>query len=255
MNKFLTFAGTQPVYLGDVDFLQNAARAAFTQLARALMNSGSNSMNAILQGVDITRIRLTKRVSYSAGVVVINGEILPVAGGTITAEPSDVLYFHVVSALSGERTFKDQSVHQCYDTRSVVINNVSTDGIAVDSVGRLNRSDDDVYIDSDGSGIALSGKLIRKNGFWFVEFKLSAVEGNDPEGHLSFDVSAAHRDMFTSVDFAALAQLYSGGVFSIHQVIVSIVPTSGRTININIAALSGTSMIGSGTNGFLIPLF
>ncbi len=254
MNKFLTFAGTQPVYLGDVDFLQNAAGAAFTQLARALMNSGSDSMNAILQGVDITRIS-NSNVSYSAGIVVINGEILPVVGETIAAEPSDVLYFHVVSALSGERTFKDQSVHQCYDTRSVVINTVSTDGIAVDSVGRLNQSDDDVYIDSNGAGIALSGKLIRKNGFWFVEFNLSAVEGDDPEGHLSFDVSEAHRDMFTSVDFAALAQLYSGGDFSIHQVIVSIVPTSGRTININIAALPGTSMIGSGTNGFLIPLF
>ena len=249
MNKFLTFAGTQPVYLGDIDFVQNAAGAAFTQLARALMNSVSDSMNAILQGVDITRIS-NSEVSYSAGVVVINGEILPVAGETISAGVSDELYFHVVSVLSGDRTFKDGNTHECYDTRSAVLNTVSSGGVALSSVERFQVNDDAVYTDGNGEGIAVSGKLIRKNGFWFIEFSLSEIEGGSMDGSLSFSVSDADRATLDGIKFPAQIIL---GDDTIHPAIVQIVLAPYQVI-VTITDMSAEGYTGTGTNRILIPI-
>ena len=111
MNRFLTFTGVQPVFLGDVDFMQDAAANGFKQLARALMGSGDEAMNAILQGVKITSAA-GNLYSWTAGVVVLNGELLPIAAGSVNAIDRDHLYFHVVSTLSGERTFEDQETHE-----------------------------------------------------------------------------------------------------------------------------------------------
>ena len=36
MNKFLTFPGKQPVYLGDIDFMQSAVGSAFENLMKAI---------------------------------------------------------------------------------------------------------------------------------------------------------------------------------------------------------------------------
>ena len=249
MNKFLTFAGTQPVYLGDIDFVQNAAGAAFTQLARALMNSVSDSMNAILQGVDITRIS-NSEVSYSAGVVVINGEILPVAGETISSGVSDELYFHVVSVLSGDRTFKDGNTHECYDTRSAVLNTVSSGGVALSSVERFQVNDDAVYTDGNGEGIAVSGKLIRKNGFWFAEFALSEIEGGSMDGSLSFSVSDADRATLEGIKFPAQIIL---GDDTIHPAIVQIVLAPYQVV-VTITDMSAEGYTGTGTNRILIPI-
>jgi len=213
MNKLLTYAGVMPVFLGDINFMQNAAADAFKQLARALMNSGSDSVNAILQGVEITSGG--QDVEWSAGIVVLNGEILPVAAGGVTAQGPNELYFHVNSVLSGERTFKDGNSHDCYDTRTAVINTDSTDGIAFDSLERLHEEvvvDDHVYAGDRMSGSVTSGNLIRKSGLWMMDVNISLPNDYAPYGGIGtvlFDLSAAHFDQIENAQFLVNLILYN----------------------------------------------
>lgn len=124
MNKFLTFQGQQPLYLGDVDFASQAIRDAFKLVLRGL--TGSDSANAILRGVaPSTR---SSSVSFSAGVVSIDGEILPVdASLPISGTLSDTFYLRIKSTYGGSRTFKDGETHSCWETRSVEVTKDVTD--------------------------------------------------------------------------------------------------------------------------------
>ena len=177
MNKLLTYAGTQPFYLGDIDFMQNAAAGMFKSLAKALMNMPSDTMNAILQGVDITYPE-AGTIAWSDGVVVLNGEILPVAAGTITGGVDDTLYFHLVSVLSGGRTFKNLDVHDCYDTRSAVLSLTSTDGVAYSSMQRLhNYNEEREYEGVNIVGNITAAVLKAKNGFFFFEGSFDCNNG------------------------------------------------------------------------------
>lgn len=186
MNKFLTFAGTQPVYLGDIDFMQNASAAMLTALARALVDSGNDNVNAILQGVNISRTS-SEQAQYTSGIVVLNGEILPVAGGVIASD-NDNFYFHVVYAMSGNRTFKDGVSRDCYETRSVIINTTSSGGINVRNVPRLfHRPDNFGCQGGAATGVIQSGRLYRRNGFWFVYLVLEFAPGEAPySGEITF---------------------------------------------------------------------
>ena len=85
MNKFLTFQGQQPLYLGDVDFASQAIRDAFKMVLQGL--TGSSDANAILRGV-VPDVR-SSTVFFSAGVVSIEGEILPVEASSVTGTLSD----------------------------------------------------------------------------------------------------------------------------------------------------------------------
>lgn len=183
MNKFLTFAGIQPVYLGDIDFMQAAADNAVKQLGRSLMDADSDSFSAILQGVIIRKLS-AEQVQYEDGIVVLNGEILPVTGNTISiSSPSAPIYFHIVSVLSGTRTFKDGVARDCYETRSVIINDVSEGGVAVDSVPRLYHRPKDVRYIYDAPLAALK----RRNDFWF--FELPRYDGFTADSSADFSLT------------------------------------------------------------------
>lgn len=123
MNKFLTFQGQQPLYLGDVDFASQAIRDAFKLVLRGL--TGSDSANAILRGVAPSTRSST--VVFSAGVVSIDGEILPVDVSTISGTLSDTFYLRIKSTYGGSRTFKDGETHSCWETRSVEVTKDVTD--------------------------------------------------------------------------------------------------------------------------------
>ena len=189
MNKLLTFSGAQPIYLGDIDFLQDASAQMETCLARALMGDGSNTLNAILQGVEFSYG--SGLISWTAGVVVLNGEILPIAAGSISGAQGDLIYFHVSSVLSGNRIFKDGESHQCWDTRTATISKTAQGGIPVSSTPR--------YI--------TNASLIRKNGLYFIDLQLtlpSTVEAGSL-GTVDFDgLSASDISAITNVPFYQL---------------------------------------------------
>lgn len=124
MNKFLTYQGQQPLYLGDIDFASEAVRDAFAQLLKGL--TGSDSANAILRGV-VGTIH-NNNVVFSAGIVSIDGEILPVeANAGINGNLSDTFYLRVKSTYGGSRTFLDGETHDCWETRSVEVTKDVTD--------------------------------------------------------------------------------------------------------------------------------
>ena len=123
MNKFLTFQGQQPLYLGDVDFASQAIRDAFKMVLQGL--TGSSEANAILRGVEPSTRSST--VFFSAGVVSIEGEILPVVESAVTGTISDTFYLRINSTLGGSRVFKDGETHSCWETRSVEVTRDVTD--------------------------------------------------------------------------------------------------------------------------------
>ena len=260
MNKFLTYAGTQPVFLGDVDFMQAAVGSAFTQMARALMDSGDNTLNAILQGVEITHPSGTQ-IRWTAGVVVIDGEILPIASGTAVADETSELYFHVSSALSGERTFKDGESHECYDTRSAYIDDDSTDGIAFDSVPRLHEEvvvDDHVYNSVDSSLYLVSGRLVRKSGLWFIDAVFSIPDGVvlSPMGSLTFSgLSVAHRQSIDDIDFPVDTLVTNQTDGSVIQPMFCSVTKNGSTVQVVFMRAGDQAAWGDGRCRALIPIF
>ena len=221
MNKFLTFTGNQPVYLGDIDFMQNAASAAFKQLLRGILNSPSDDgMNAIIQGVEIAYDG-NGTWSWTDGVVVLGGELLPIAAGSISAGTTGELYLHVYSTLSGPRTFKNGQSHDCYDTRTAIINTTSEDGVAVSTIARLQRSADEVYDNNyyiivSGTSRILdsSPRLIRKSGLWFLDIAFSVESEEDPDilvGEIQFmDLRPDHLSQISSTTFSIPVVLCSG---------------------------------------------
>lgn len=112
MNKYLTFPGLQPVYLGDIDFLQESVRSAFMMLLRGLT------------GQDNPRCIIAEATPEKDGVICFDGEILPLkysSGAVIGA-----LVYQIESVYSGERTFKNGETQKCYESRYVIAVSGST---------------------------------------------------------------------------------------------------------------------------------
>lgn len=183
MNKFLTFNGTQPIYLGDIDFMQNAAEQVQNLLVRSLLDAVGATPNAILQGVSFS-YPSAGTIAWTAGIVSIGGEILPIAAGTVSAASVNELYFHVSSVLSGTRTFKDGLSHDCYSTRVAIIDATSEDGVAVSSTPRLHHRPEDVTLTSDiaSGGYITAGQLRRRNELWFLDMAFELPEGTNVIG-------------------------------------------------------------------------
>ena len=142
MNKFLTFPGKQPVYLGDIDFMQTAVGQAFANLLKNI--TGRSDANGILSGVVISY--QNNSATWTAGVVSLGGEILPVAQGVVGGITAG-LYFDIVSATSGGREFGDGNSHDCWETRSAVLTTTETD-YPLSSVPRIDppsQAGADVY--------------------------------------------------------------------------------------------------------------
>lgn len=104
MNKLLTFPGIQPIYLGDIDFLQESVRSAFVQLLVGL--TGESRPTCILK----------RPTSTQDGVICIDGEIMPYkayTGSNILINPSVA----VMSVYSSGRVFKSGESHECHEER------------------------------------------------------------------------------------------------------------------------------------------
>lgn len=202
MNKLLTYAGTQPIYLGDIDFVQNAALDVFKNIAKALMNLPSDTLNAIIQGVELT-YPSSGTVSWTAGVVVLNGEILPIAAGSITVGNDDAIYFHVVSTLSGERTFKDGESRKCYDTRSALISTESTNGIAYETVPRLHlASDDAIYTAFRVTAGITDARIIAKSGIYYLEFSVDTDGSTQRIGEMSISIKKKYGESIPFLNYS-----------------------------------------------------
>ena len=259
MNKLLTYQGAQPVYLGDIDFMQDAAGAGFLMLAKALTGESGDTQNAILQGVEFTRVSSTQ-THVSAGVVLLNGELLPVEEATINVSWRAPLYFHVDSVLSSERTFKDGSSHKCHETRTAFINGTSSDGISLSNVPRIAHVlENHTYTSSAVAGNATEGKLIIKNGIWLMDIKLDIPQDftSPTLGSVSFSgISFEHMNSLEEIAFAAPAVLLMTATIGSYVLAAQITKDAGNnTVAITLFSANGTYPIGAGDVRALVPCF
>lgn len=268
MNRLLTYAGQQPIYLGDIDFLQDSAGSMLTCLARALMNQGSDSLNAILQGVVLSQLTQSE-IRWTAGVVVIDGELLPIPAGTVRGTLGTTpLYFHVEEEQTGTRTFKDGEEHACWATRTATITAESSGGVAVSDVTRLHvESDDATYEGTPSSANITSASLFKKNGFWYIDAHVSLASGSYTEiGSVSFTIlKAAHGAELSQKSFYLPLILQMGtSVGETTTITVSILPVRvsfseyngvSVTMTLSFGATAPTSAGGAGDLKTLLPLF
>ena len=251
MNKLLTYAGIQPIYLGDIDFTQNAVSDALKNIAKALVNLSSDTPDAILQGVEITR-PTSGTLAWSAGVVVLSGEILPIAAGTITADDPSDLYFHVVSVLSGARTFKDGVSRQCYDTRSATLTTESTDGVQLTSLVKLHEIDYAEYSPVSLPAGVSAAKLAYKKGFWGVDISVSSIGTYTLLFNIDTELLSKLPDTFS---YYTTMDLYQTSAWVVEPVRVNLIKADS-TYNLMVQLLFlGDSVSGSGRFLDFIPIF
>lgn len=115
MNRFLTNRGEMPIWLGDIDYMNEAVRDSLIGLAKAI--TGQDDPTCIISGCEVSSTGVT------AGLVMLSGEILPVEASTIVS-PS--YHLEINSTYSGDRTFKDGTVHSAYETRVAVVKSGAT---------------------------------------------------------------------------------------------------------------------------------
>ena len=174
MDKFLTFPGQQPIYLGDIDFMQTAVGAALKNLL--ISYTGNADGSAILAGVEI--IKTETDVSWSEGVLAIGGDIMPVSAGSISGAANSTLYFQVISTLSGSRTMKDGTVRQCWQTKSATIVTSETD-YPVLNFGRAGTGQQASIYKFDNHPLSGYDYAVLANcgGAWIFSFRKTATDG------------------------------------------------------------------------------
>ena len=255
MNKFLTFAGVQPVYLGDIEYMQNAAADIFRELGGALMNQAPSGLNAVLYGVEISH-PAEFQVSWTAGAVIIDGEILPVLAGSLTSstQRSPVLYFHVVSTPGGTRTFKNGVTRDCYATRTATLTESSTGGVYERTVKRLHAEKDMDYDAFWKTSDVTSCKLLQRGGLFFLDFVASIVEGQTSfDARMKFEVTS-EKSLPTGSINTYVGIGYDTGVVPMFLGL-NVRNTSGSVYEITVTTYNTTAASGSARFTGMLPVY
>ncbi len=174
MDKLLTYPGKQPLYLGDIDFMQNAIKAAVANMVKAY--AWEPTGNAILYGCELRR-GASLSLSWSAGIIAINGEILTVEAGVIGQVTT--AYFEIVSSTAGSRVFGDGQTHDCWQYRTATITATPTDYPVSDfrRVIPVDTTQPAIYtFDGIVNNNASYAKLVNCGGAWHLSVKISPPE-------------------------------------------------------------------------------
>ena len=123
MDKFLTYAGLQPIYLGDIDFMSKSVSDTFARVLKPFLR-GADS--AILSGCEISGGSSSQgkyRMQWTSGIVMLAGEILPIDAGSATGTAQGGFRFIIESTYdeTGKRTLKSGSEVNCYEIRKATI--------------------------------------------------------------------------------------------------------------------------------------
>lgn len=125
MNKFLTYPGGQPIFLGDITFLDNAYRDALKNIVTGL--TGNSAANAILSG---TISKSGNLLSWTALVIAFKGEIFYVQAGSLASSLSS--YYVTVNTSTpdedGERQFENGVQYNVYEYRTAAITSLNVSG-------------------------------------------------------------------------------------------------------------------------------
>jgi hypothetical protein len=110
----LSNVGGMPFELDDLDYLQNGVNEAFKDLLSTFDNS------FVLTGCEVTTA--VPNYNVSAGIIVLEGEVLPFAGGSIAISINPT-YFELAATFdpAGNEVFQDTNTFDTYAIRSVVL--------------------------------------------------------------------------------------------------------------------------------------
>ena len=120
MDKFLTYTGEQPIWLDDINYMNRAMSDTLTRIVQSLTQFQQTEY--ILQGCDVTLS--STELSWTDGIVMLDGEILPVRAGKIPSQQSEEYYhFKIVEEYdpAGKRMFRDGTTRECYQIRYATI--------------------------------------------------------------------------------------------------------------------------------------
>lgn len=127
MNKFLVYEGNQPVWLNDLEYMQQATQEALKGIVTAVCDTEAT---VILSGVDVTVRSADSGTEYivTAGWMAINGEILPVKASTLTVSTGATMYWRIVSEKKQNVTLGNGQEVQIYEERYVTLTDIMPDG-------------------------------------------------------------------------------------------------------------------------------
>ena len=108
-----------PIWLDDFNFIDKSVRDTFTRLVRSLTDGATGDV--ILSGCVFTS--KSNMVSWTSGVLALNGEILPIDAGSMSGVSIRNLYFTIADSYDsgGSRTFKNGTPHNCWNIRKATV--------------------------------------------------------------------------------------------------------------------------------------
>ena len=177
MNKFLTFPGKQPVYLGDINFMQSAVGSAFANLMKAWI--GDDDANAkhleLARGVALARARAAVERDGAHALRSLPAEVARHLAAGLADSQGGQLYINIVSSTSGSREFGDGTEHDCWEVRSATFTETVTDYplSAFKRIVPVDVSQAKVYGFEGRTNSATSyAKLANAGGAWIFSMKI-----------------------------------------------------------------------------------
>lgn len=120
MNRYLIHEGGQPIYLDDLDFMQNA----FAETVKGIVSTYGN---VILSGCEVrtSNVEGEAYINYywEKGYIALNGEVFLVEKDSLSADEGATLYWKVVRTEGQKEVFENSSEHNVYQYAKVVLTN------------------------------------------------------------------------------------------------------------------------------------
>lgn len=162
MNKFLTHEGGQPIWLEDIDFMQNSWRETAQQIVASM--TGDSDATCVLSGC-----LPDENGGTTSGIVCINGEIMQLRPSSLNWSNS---FIKVVTEMTGERSYKSGSKKKCHEIRYAVLDSegdISTTNIPSLCYQSREYGSDDLNVTPGTIKVIRHGGLLTITGFITLE--------------------------------------------------------------------------------------
>lgn len=183
MDKLQIYEGDMPIWLDDFNWIDKGIRDTFTRLAMSF----TGTRNAILSGFEVST--QGSQTTWTEGVLLIDGEILPVDSGSLSLSPES-LYINISQTYNtaGDRTFRDGQQHSCYAVRKAVLSVISSSpSVKLSEIRRLEgvMIKEKAFLLKPSAGVSIAGFvnkcriLASKSGGFYIQGTFSLQQGLD----------------------------------------------------------------------------
>lgn len=127
MDRLLTFEGRQPIWLDDIDFLQDSFAGEIARLVEGLVPMSRIPDVVILKGCEKAQVS-TGVQKFNAGIIYCKGEILRVDASSVQLAQLYSFKIYQETDPAGDRILQDtEETVSCYQKRSAAIVASNTD--------------------------------------------------------------------------------------------------------------------------------